>query len=132
MTLALMHLCIETHRSPFLLILVGSASYMTLQTFPHKELAYSILDLCIETHLSPFLLILVGSASYMTLQTFLHKELAYSILVWLTGSLFHSFPLPSGYGHPVSSGSGTHSLHRKSSVRIPARRRLRALQNSYT
>jgi len=71
MILALIHLCIETRRSPLLPILAGSASYMSLQSFLHKELAYSILDLCIETYLSPLLLIRVGSASYMTLQSFL-------------------------------------------------------------
>ena len=73
-----------------LLDLVGSVSYMLLQSFPHKELAYSILDLCIETHLSPFLLIRAGYASYIiSLQSTPHKELAYSILVWLVSSLFH-------------------------------------------
>ncbi len=76
-----MHLCIETNRQLLLLIRVGSAAYMSLQSFPRKELAYSILDLRIETHRPPLLLILAGSGSYMSLQSFPHKDLAYSILV---------------------------------------------------
>jgi hypothetical protein len=80
-----MHLCIETRRSPLLLILAGSASYMSLQSFPHKHKAYSILDLCIESHLSPLLLILAGNAAYLALQSFpfrpQYKDLAYAILV---------------------------------------------------
>ena len=81
----MMHLCIETHRSPLLLILAGLASNMSLlQSFPHRELAYSILDLRIEAHWSPLFLILADSPSYMLLQFFPHKDLkdlAYSILV---------------------------------------------------
>jgi hypothetical protein len=76
-----MHLSRETHRSPLLLILAGSAVYTSFQSFLHKELAYSILDLCIEIHRSPLLLILAGSPCYMRLQPFPHKDLAYSILV---------------------------------------------------
>src|SRR5713101_2944023 len=98
-----MHLWIETHRSPLPLILAGLASNMSLlQSFPHKELAYSILDLCIETHRSPLFLILAGSASYMSLQSFPHKDLAYSIFVWLAGSLLFSFSPPSGRRHSGS------------------------------
>ena len=80
-----MHLCIATQRSPLLLNLVGSASCMSLQSFPRMEWAYSILDLCIATQRSPLLLNLAGFASCMSLQSFPHKELAYSILVWLGG-----------------------------------------------
>jgi hypothetical protein len=78
---------LETRRSPLLLILAGSAPYMPLQSFLHKDLTYSIRDLCIETQRSPWLLIRAGSASCMSLQSFPHKELAYSILVWLIGFL---------------------------------------------
>jgi uncharacterized membrane protein SirB2 len=71
-TEALLHLCIEPHLSPVLLILAGYASYMALQSFPfrpqYKGLAYSILALCIEPHLSPVLLILAGNASYLVRQ----------------------------------------------------------------
>jgi len=76
-----MHLCIETNRSPLLLILAGSAAYMTLLSFRHKDLTYSRLDLCIEIYRSPLLLIRAGSGSYMSLPSFRHKDLAYSILV---------------------------------------------------
>jgi hypothetical protein len=76
-----MHLYIETNRSPLLLILAVSASYMSLQSFPHKHLAYSIRESCIETQLSPFLLIRGGCSCYITLHSFPHKELAHSILV---------------------------------------------------
>jgi hypothetical protein len=62
-------------------MLAGSAAYMALQIFLHKELRYSIRDLCSETQLSPFSLIRGGCSCYITLQFFLHKELAHSILV---------------------------------------------------
>ena len=62
-------------------MLVGSAAYMALQFFPHKDLAYWILELCTETQVSPFLLIRGGCSCCITLQSFPHKELAHSILV---------------------------------------------------
>ena len=51
---ALIHLCIETHRSPLLLILCGLCCLHGAPVLPPQGLAYSILDLCIETQLSPF------------------------------------------------------------------------------
>lgn len=69
----MLYVCLETRRSPLLLIFAVSASYMALQSFLHKELTYSIRDLCIETQLSPLLLIRPGYASCMTLQSFPHK-----------------------------------------------------------
>ena len=123
---------IQTHLSPFHPNRPGYHSDMTLQSFLHKELAYSGLDLCIEIHLSPLLLIRADSACYMSLPSFPHKDLAYSILVWLAGLLFLSCPPPSGCRHSGSCRSGTHGLHRQRTVTIPAQRRLRVEQNSCT
>ena len=72
---------LETHRWPLLLMLVGSAAYMALQIFLHKELRYLILDLCVDSHLSPFLLTREDCSCYITLHSFPHKDFVHSILV---------------------------------------------------